>query len=96
MRGFLCFTRHKQERETYGMANFQIPWKRLMPPIHAEFLQLNMIKRQKVGKGFRCLSKEDSQMTIKYIKKYLLSLNIGEIAVTFTMKYHLISIRMLF
>lgn len=51
------------------MANFQKPCKRLVPRIHAEFLQLNMIKRQKVGKGFRCLSKEDSQMTIKYIKK---------------------------
>lgn len=65
----LCFTGHKQKRKTYGMANFQKPCKRLVPRIHAEFLQLNMIKRQKVGKGFRCLSKEDSQMTIKYIKK---------------------------
>lgn len=95
MCGFLCFPGHRQERETYGMTYFQKPCKRLMPPIHTEFLQLNMIKRQKVGKGFRHFSKEDSQMAIKYIKKYLLSLNIGEIPVTFTMKYHLISIRML-
>lgn len=69
MRGFLCFTGHRQERETYGMIYFQKPCKRLMPLIHTEFLQLNMIKRQKVGKGLRHFSKEDSQMAIKYIKK---------------------------
>lgn len=60
--------------------NFQKPCKRLMPPIHTEFLQLDMIKGQKVGEGLRHFSKEDSQMARKYIKKKcFLSLSIREI-----------------
>lgn len=45
------FKGHSQEKKTCGMReNFEEPCKRLIPPIHTEFLQLNMIERQKVGK----------------------------------------------